>query len=130
MARPAPSPPARRDTEQPLQQSGGLRRAVDRGIGFDAAHEVADDLRPVRQVRPQHIGAYQGIGKVDRRSRLYRPDQELDHRHRPLVGLQQVPAAIDDHGGKGLLLLSMWSSALRIGASASAPRSASLQAGA
>ncbi len=33
-----------------------------------------------------------------------RPDQELDHRHGALVGLQQIPATIDDDGGEGLLL--------------------------
>ena len=117
--------------QQPLQQGGGLRRAVDRRIGLDAAHEVADDLRPVRQVRSQHVGADQGIGEIDRRAGLHRADQELDHRHGALVGLQQVPAAIDDDGGEGLLLRQHVVERARGSAPApAAPRSVSLQAGA
>jgi hypothetical protein len=90
-----------RIAQESLQQSGGLSGAVHRCVGFDAAYEVAHDLRPVRQVRPQHVGAYQRVGKVDRRAGRDGTDQELDYRHSALVGLQQVPPAVDDDGREG-----------------------------
>ena len=56
-------------------------------------------------MRPKHIRCYQGVCEIDLGARLDRPDEEFDQGHGPLVGLQEVPAAIDNDGGKGLLLL-------------------------
>src|SRR5215831_4780069 len=56
-------------------------------------------------MRTQYIGPDKSVGQVDRRAGRERTNQKLYKGDRALVGLQQVPAPIDDHCRIRLLLV-------------------------
>ena len=62
---------------QPFKQSSRLDQSIRRGIGLDAADEMAHDLRPVDQMRPQHVRRDQCVGQVDLCLRRDGSDKEL-----------------------------------------------------
>ena len=90
--------------EQSFVKGRRLGRAVSGGVGFHAADEVANDVRPVHQIRPQHIRCDQRIGQIDRRAGRQWSDQEFDQAYRARIALQQIPVPVDRDGGKRLLL--------------------------
>src|SRR5207302_4979647 len=90
--------------EQSLQQGSGLGRAVGGGIGLDTANEIARDISPVDKKGPEYVRADQCVGEIDPRIGSHGPNQEFDQSRGALIGLEQVPAAVDDDGRKWLLL--------------------------
>jgi len=98
---PAPTPTP---TPAPTPTPSGPPPAVGGGIGLDAADEVTNHLRPVQEMRPQHVRRDQGIGEIDRRARRQRSDQEFDQPDRAQIAPEQIPVPVDRDGGEGLLL--------------------------
>ena len=93
-----------RVTQQTLEQRRRFGGAVRDRIDFDAADEVAHDLRPIDQIWPQDTGRDERVGEIDFSSGTDRTNKKLDKAQGAIVRLEQFPAAIDDRGGKRLLL--------------------------